>query len=187
MHRMDACYLITTDSVRERCTAVRALSNGLTVVFRPIEKSDQARLNDFVKSLSSESLHFRFLEIIKELPQETLQRMCNIDYSKEIAIVVLPKNEDKIVAVARLNMDKSWIRGEFALVVADAWQGIGLGTELMSHVFEIARDLGLYEINFFVSWDNYKMIKLSKKMGLKIKSADGDTLEMTSQLFSEMT
>ena len=109
--------------------------------------------------------------------------MCDIDYSKEIAIVVQPKNEDKIVAVARLNMDKSWRRGEFALVVADAWQGIGLGTELMSHVFEIARDLGLYEINFFVSWDNYKMIALSKKMGLRIKSADGDTLEMTSQLF----
>ncbi len=179
--------LITADSVRERCTAVRVLSNGVTVVFRPIEPSDQSRLNDFVKSLSLESLHFRFLEIIKELPLETLQRMCNIDYSQEIAIVVQPKSEDKIVAVARLNMDRSWRRSEFDLVVADAWQGIGLGTQLMGYVFEIARDWGLYEINFFVSWDNYKMIALSKKMGLKIKSADGDTLEMTSQLFSEMT
>jgi acetyltransferase len=179
--------LTTADSVKERCTAVRALNNGVSVVFRPIESSDVSRLNDFVKSLSLESLHFRFLEIMKELPPETLRRMCSIDYNQEIAIVVQPQSEDKIVAVARLNLDRSWRRGEFALVVADAWQGLRLGTELMSFVFEIARDLGLYEINFFVSWDNYKMIALSKKMGLKIKSADGDTLEMTSQLFSEMT
>jgi len=47
---------------------MRVLSNGLSVVFRPIEPEDQSGLNDFVKSLSLQSLHFRFLGIIKELP-----------------------------------------------------------------------------------------------------------------------
>jgi N-acetylglutamate synthase-like GNAT family acetyltransferase len=49
-----------------------------------------------------------------------------------MAIIALPISDNKIIAVARLILSLKDRRGEFALVVADAWQGVGLGTELFA-------------------------------------------------------
>jgi acetyltransferase len=127
-------------------------------------------------------VHFRFLEIIKELPNETVERYCDLDYNQEMAIVALPKGGDKIIAVARLILNLKDSRGEFALVIADAWQGFGLGTELLGDLIKIARDYQLEELYCVLSSDNYKMIGLAEKFGLKVKSTDGDTLEMTLKM-----
>ncbi len=170
------------DSVRKKYTTQRTFDNGLNVTLRPIECTDQAKLKEFFKALSPASVNFRFLEIIKELPNETFERYCNLDYNQEIAIVALPGGGGKIIAVARLIINLKDSRGEFALVIADAWQGIGLGTELLGELIRIARDYELGELYCVLSSDNYRMIGLVEKFGLKVKSTDGDTLEMTLKL-----
>ncbi len=170
------------DSVRKRYTTERMLRNGVSVLFRPIECTDQARFKDFFKNLSPATVHYRFLEIIKELPNETVEKYCNLYYGKEMAIVALTKGDSKIVAVVRLMVDREVRNGEFALVVADAWQGIGLGAALLEYVIQIAGDYGLLELHCTVSSDNLKMIGLAEKFGLKVKSTDGDTVEMTLRL-----
>src|SRR5664280_1841825 len=90
------------DSVKKRYTTQRTLDNGLSVTFRPIACTDQAEFKEFFKALSPESVHFRFLEIIKDFSNEAVKRYCDLDYNQEIAIVALPIGEDKIIAVARL-------------------------------------------------------------------------------------
>ena len=53
-------------------------------------------------------MHFRFFEIIKELPRESVERLCHVDYGQEMAIVALPQLGDGlIVAVARLVLDSN--------------------------------------------------------------------------------
>jgi acetyltransferase len=170
------------DSVKKRYTTQRTLDNGLSITLRPIECTDHVEFKKFFKALSPASVHFRFLEIIKELPNEAVERYCDLDYNQEMAIVALPKGEDKIIAVARLILNLKDNRGEFALVIADAWQGFGLGTELLGDLIKIAKDYQLEELHCILSNDNYRMIGLAKKFGLKIKSTDGDTLEMTMKL-----
>ena len=170
------------DSVRKKYTTQRTLHKGLIVTFRPIEYTDQAEFKEFFKTLSPASVHFRFLEIIKELPNEEVERYCNLDYNHEMAIIALPISDNKIIAVARLILSLKDRRGEFALVVADAWQGVGLGTELMAYLIKIARDYQLEELYCTLSSNNVKMIALAEKFGLKVKSTDGDTLEMTLKL-----
>jgi hypothetical protein len=59
------------DSVKKRYTTQRTLDNGLSVTLRPIECTDHAEFKEFFKALSPASVHFRFLEIIKELPTKT--------------------------------------------------------------------------------------------------------------------
>jgi acetyltransferase len=172
--------MVTAESAKKKYTTQQVLRNGACVVFRPIECSDQQRLSEFVAGLSLESLHFRFLEIKKEIPQEMLRRLCDLDFSREIAIVAQPQDWDEIVGVARLTLDGG--RGEFALVVADAWQGLGLGGQLMAYTIQIAVDCGLGEIGFFVSADNRRMIALARKLGMVEVSSDGDTAEMSLQL-----
>ena len=170
------------DSVRKKYTTQRTLHKGLIVTFRPIEYTDQAEFKEFFKALSPASVHFRFLEIIKELPNEEVERYCNLDYNHEMAIIALPISDNKIIAVARLILSLKDRRGEFALVVADAWQGVGLGTELMAYLIKIARDYQLEELYCTLSSNNVKMIALAEKFGLKVKSTDGDMLEMTLKL-----
>ncbi|HEX7482647.1 MAG TPA: hypothetical protein VF350_04185, partial [Candidatus Bathyarchaeia archaeon] len=91
-----------SNSVRKRYTTLRTLHNGLIVTLRPIECTDQTEFKEFFKALSPATLHFRFLEIIKELPNEEVERYCDLDYNQEIAIIALPKGEEKIIAIARL-------------------------------------------------------------------------------------
>jgi acetyltransferase len=170
------------DSVRKKYTTQRTLHNGLIVTLRPIECTDQAEFKEFFKALSPASVHFRFLEIIKELPNETVEKYCNLDYNQEIAIIALPTGEDKMLAVARLILGLKDKRGEFALVIADAWQGFGLGKELLAYLIKIARDYQLEELYCVLSSNNNRMIGLAEKFGLKVKSTDGDTLEMTLKL-----
>ena len=89
----------------------------------------------------------------------------------------------RIVAVARLEIGSQRRRGEFALTVADDWQGLGLGEELLNYLVVIACDYELLEIHCFISSDNARMIRLAQKAGLKVKSYEGDTLEMSMMLY----
>jgi acetyltransferase len=170
-------------AIKDKYTTLRVLKNGVSVVFRPIECSDKAMFQDFFKSLSATSVHFRFLGIIKELPNETLEKYCNLDYSQEVAIVAEPESDGEIIGEVRLVLDSDRRQGEFALAVADDWQGLGLGIELLNYIINVARDYGLSEIHCFVSSDNERMILLAEKAGLKVKSPDGDVLRMTLHLF----
>jgi acetyltransferase len=170
------------DSVRKKYSTQRTLLNGLIVILRPIECTDQAAFKEFFKALSPESVHFRFLEIIKDLPNEDVERYCDLDYNQEMAIIALPIGGDTIVAVARLILSLKVKRGEFALVIADAWQGVGLGTELTAYLIKIAKDYQFEEIYCVLSSNNERMIGLAEKFGLKVKSTDGDTIEMTLKL-----
>ena len=170
------------DSVKKRYTTQRRLDNGLSVILRPIKCTDHAEFKEFLKALSPVSVHFRFLEIIKDFSNEAVERYCDLDYSQEMAIVALPTSGDKIIAVARLMISLEHMRGEFALIIADAWQGFGLGKELLAYLIKIARDYQLEELYCVVSSENFRMIGLAEKFGLKVKSTDGDTLEMTLKL-----
>src|SRR5450759_993341 len=71
------------DSVRKRYTTQRTLHNGLIVTLRPIECTDQVEFKEFFKALSPASVHFRFLEIIKDFSNEAAERYCDLDYNQE--------------------------------------------------------------------------------------------------------
>lgn len=167
---------MSVDSVKAQYTQQLRLHSGVWVVFRPIECGDQQKFKAFFKSLSPASVHFRFLEMIKELPNETVRRYCNLDYNKEIAIVAQPQGQDQIVAVGRLMVNRELRRGEFALTVTDTWQGVGLGWELLEYIKKIALDYGLAELFCVVSTDNVRMVRLANRAGLRVHSTDGDTV-----------
>jgi acetyltransferase len=80
-----------------------------------------------------------------------------------------PVETERIVGVSRYitNPDKSSC--EFSLVVADDFNGKGLGSRLMLSIMEEARDKGLTEIEGLVLANNHGMLKLMKGLGYDIK------------------
>jgi len=158
--------------------AKRTLKNGVEVTLRPIKPEDESRFNELFKSLSEESVRFRFFEIIKEMSHDLLSRYCNLDYDREIAIVAELPGEKRIIGVVMLVLDSERKNGEFAIMVSDSWHGLGLGSKLMDFIVDISRDLKVNTIYSQVTSSNTKMISLCSKKGFETKPVDEYTVNM---------
>ncbi|MDP2262349.1 MAG: bifunctional acetate--CoA ligase family protein/GNAT family N-acetyltransferase [Hydrogenophaga sp.] len=164
-----------------RYEQVWPLRGGGEYTIRPIHPDDAQMLQDLVQNLSPESRYFRFVSSLKELPPAMLSRLTLIDYDREMALVAIYRDRranaagemadrERIVGVSRYitNPDKSSC--EFSLVVADDFNGKGLGSRLMLSIMEEARDKGLTEIEGLVLANNPGMLKLMRGLGFQIKT-----------------
>ncbi len=163
-------------SYPKKYVATRKLKNETQVLLRPIRPEDEGRYNELFKSLSEESMRFRFFQILKELSHETLTRYCNLDYDREIAIVAELQDSKKIAGVVRLIVEPDGKSGEFAVLVGDQWQGLGLGSKLMDSLVEVAKDMRVEKIFGYVIANNYKMLSVCKKKGFKLETLDEETV-----------
>jgi acetyltransferase len=140
---------------------------GTEVTLRPIRPEDEPIELEFIRGLSTETSRFRFFQIIKDLPHEALVRFCNIDYDREMAFIAETREGDRKIeiGVSRLILEPNKKRGEFAVVVADKYQGKGLGIKLVDMLIEVAKEKGVDSIFGIIMAENLKMIRLCEKLG----------------------
>ncbi len=136
---------------------------------------------EMFRGFSEESIRYRFFTVIKDTPHEMRVRYCNIDYDREIAIVVEVTQDGRrqILGVGRLPLEAGGKKGELAFIITDKWQGLGLGTKLVDHVLEIAKDMGVEEVYSFMLPDNYRAQALTKKMGFELVDLPDGTVQGT--------
>jgi acetyltransferase len=159
------------------------LKDATVVTLRPIKPEDETLFEELFKSFSEETMRFRFFRIIKDVSHEALTRYCNLDYDREIAIVAeTQKDKRRIIGAVRLILEPGGNQGEFAVVVGDQWQGLGVGTKLMDYIIEIGRDIGLKKMYGYVMPSNVKMVHLCSAKGLKLEQIDEDVLIATLEL-----
>jgi acetyltransferase len=158
------------------------LKNGTPVVLRPIKPEDEALFQELFKSFSQETMRLRFFQIIKDISHDTLTRYCNLDYDREIAMVALLQDTNKIIGATRLILEPGKEYGEFAVVVGDPWQGQGLGSKLMDLIKEIGKDMGMQTIYGYVMADNSKMMNLCKKKGFTLEPGEEGVAKATFKL-----
>ena len=163
-----------------RYEQVWPLRGGGEYTIRPIQPDDAQMLQELVQGLSAESRYFRFVSSLKELPPGMLSRLTLIDYDREMALVAIhrerkagPDGEiqetERIVGVSRYITNPDKTSCEFSLVVADDFNGKGLGSRLMLSIMEEARDKGLTEIDGLVLANNPGMLRLMGSLGFQIK------------------
>jgi len=146
---------------------------------RPIKPEDEQLWLEMFRSFSEESIHYRFFQIVRDTPHEVRVRYCNIDYNREIAIVAeLTENgRRKILGIVRVSLEPYRKSGEIAFIIADPWQGLGLGTKMVEHVIGICKDMGIETIYGIMLPDNYRAINLMKNMGFTIKHMGDGTVK----------
>ncbi len=148
------------------------LADGTEIVIRPIRPEDAALEKSFISRLSAQSRYFRFMQEIKELNQEMLVRFTQLDYDRELALIAVLKNTGESteteLGVARYIMNPDGKSCEFALVVADEWQGRGLGSQLMKLLMRAAHMRGFTEMNGEVLHENTAMLDLVAYLGFNI-------------------
>ena len=122
------------------------LEDGTPVDVRPIRPEDAEMEVAFVRGLSDVSRRARFMGLMRELPPSMLARFTQIDYDREMALVALSREADGReleIGVARYVINPDGSSAEFAIVVADAWQGRGLGVRLLGLLAQVGRARGV--------------------------------------------
>jgi acetyltransferase len=152
------------------------LRNGTRVLIRPIGPEDAEREQAFVRGLSPESRYLRFMNSLRELSPGMLEEFTHPDPTREIALVALTGDApaEQQIGVARCVKSAGGRSAEFAVVVADAWQGKGLGSVLMRELMSAARAAGVKELEGLVLASNHAMLELMLALGFEIRVAPED-------------
>jgi acetyltransferase len=102
--------------------------------------------------------------------------MTHIDYHRHMAFAVTTVSDgiEQFVGVGRYVVDAVKSSAEVALVLADAWQGQGLGRRLLETLLEHAESAGVREALGTVLATNVAMLRLVRSMGFAVKPEPGD-------------
>jgi acetyltransferase len=151
------------------------MKDGRTVTLRPIRPEDEPLEGEMFTNFSERTQRFRFFQLIKNITHELLIRYTQIDYDREMAIIaeVEEDHTKKMAGVVRLIADPLNETAEFAIVVADPWQGQGLGNRFTDYILDIARKRGIGTVCAEVLRENFIMLHIFRKRGFKITQEEG--------------
>lgn len=146
------------------------LPDGSAATLRPIRPSDMELEQAFVRNLSPQSKFKRFMSEMRELSPEQLYKFTHPDHSREAAYVVIRSTVagEEEIGVARFVVDGDGESCEFAVTVADAWQGRGVGGPLMRALLRDARARGLKRMEGYVLATNTRMLEFVRKLGFEV-------------------
>ena len=130
-------------------------------VLARLEPTDGASLCRFFHRLSPESIYRRFLVPIHRPDQLPVDRLLNLDGVDREAVAGVVDGE--IVGVARFARVADSDTAEIAVVVADAWQGQGMGTRLLAALGQRATDAGIRRFEMVLQPDNQRFLSLARR------------------------
>ncbi len=152
------------------------LKDKTLVQLRPIHPVDGHQATKFKASLSLESIYSRFHGYIPAINEQIVKRLTELDYRTEMAIVaeVIEEEEKQIIAVGRVAAENEK-RAELAVIIADQWQGKGLGSILVNFVIKISRDMGFEELSASVFSRNIQMLEILRHEGFSFFNNEDKT------------
>lgn len=152
------------------------LTDGTTVTLRAIRPEDASLEQAFVRCLSPRSKQLRFLSGIRELTPALLAKFTHTEYPAEAALIATVQHDgrEEQIGVARFAPGSAADCREFAVVVADEWQGRGIATALLCKLFRVAADAGTHSIEGLVLRENARMLELARDFGFEIRHFPGD-------------
>ena len=150
--------------------------DGTQVRIRPIRPEDVRMEQEFVRALSPESRYMRFMNTIREVSPAQLVRLTQIDYDREMAYVATidADGAEKEVGVVRYATSPDGESCEFAIVVADDWQGKGLARRLMGVLIDTARGANLRYMHGDFLAENTRMLAFVASLGFVLSAHPED-------------
>jgi len=147
------------------------LRDGTLAVIRPATAGDAAAIQGLVRSLTPTSRYSRFFSGIQELSPEWLARFSRAEPRRDVSILatVLRDGTETLVGMGQYAADPWPERCDFAVLVADAWQGHGLGRRLLRNLECLAREAGFERIEGEVLAHNSTMLGLAHVMGYDVR------------------
>jgi acetyltransferase len=87
---------------------------------------------------------------------------------------------ETLIGVARYVLNRDNKEAEFAIVVADAWQGRGIGSRLLAKLIDVARRRGVKRLYGDILSINRPMLEFVRKLGFTLERHPDPTLARAS-------
>lgn len=144
------------------------LRDGSLVRVRPVRPEDRVFLVGFINSLSLKTHYLRFLHTLK--PEQAVRELI----PKENQFALLAMRDEMVIGHAIYTVTLQ-SKAEPAVVVADAYQGKGLGTILLGQLTQAAIGAGIAELEAHVAPENAPMLQVLRELGFPtvLKSEPG--------------
>ena len=142
------------------------------VFVRPLRRDDGPLLDQILAGMSAESRFRRFHVAKPRLTQGERERLTAVDERDHLAAIAITEDGSPVgvARIARMPDDPEY--GELAVSVVDAWQGHGLGDQLLAHVAVRASDAGLDALIAFVLNETGLVGSLERR-GWKVAEREG--------------
>ncbi|SDR23011.1 Acetyltransferase (GNAT) family protein [Pseudomonas grimontii] len=159
------------------------LNDGRHVLVRPLTAEDRQREYNFIKSLSRESRHARFLGEINEPGKPLMDQLMDVDNQQRLAFIALVHDNGQLIEIgvaryAAATADEC----ECAVTVADTWQHLGLGRILMQHLMTAARANGFRRMYTVDKATNAPLRDLTHALGFHSVIDPDDSTQVISSV-----
>ena len=152
------------------------------ILLRPVRPNDDDKLSFFFYSLSETTIYKRYLHVVNRFTSKTVSELVNVDYDEEMSLVLVVHErgfEPQIQGIAQYFKEGEDGFAETAFLIADAWQGQGLGSAMMDRLIEFAKEKGVKGFTATLQGGNHSMLKLFHKTGFHVEAKlIGDTYEV---------
>lgn len=163
---------------------IESLKDGRHVLIRPLSEKDRDREYAFIKRLSPESRHMRFLAQINEPGVSMLNQLMDTDNKQRMAYVALTHENGQLIEIGVSRYGATAEKEcECAVTVADEWTHLGLGTLLMEHLIKAARKNGFTQMYSVDAASNAPMRDLAKALGFQTSSDPDDSHQVIHRLY----
>ncbi len=135
-----------------------------------MRRGESASLRAFFSSLSPAARRWRFHGAVNELPSAWIERLAHPDPHSEAAVLAEATEGDEARPIGEARyVAEGAAPGtrELAIVVADGWQGHGIGTALLCALEQAARRQGVQRLFGDVQRDNLAMLALAGRAGFE--------------------
>jgi GNAT superfamily N-acetyltransferase len=154
----------------------------IAVATRTVQPEDDVLFRRLWPRLSRDTVYRRFHSPLHTLPAETVRRLVTVDHDRREAVAAIVGGE--VVGVARYDRSsEDPATAEFAILVEDAWQGMGLGRQLLTELIALAAERGVTTLTATVQRDNDRVIGLIRRLLPRSTfTPDSDVLDVRSRL-----
>ena len=167
---------------RKYCVDATML-DGSAIRIRAIRADDQGRLHDHFKSMSEQSIYFRFMGIRRDLSPQDLKHLTELDFKNHVglAATLTENGRERFIGVGRYICGADPHRAEVAFAILDGFQGHGIGTLLLEHLRLIADANGVTEFEADVLGENRQMLEVFAHSGFKsLRTLDSGVVHLRS-------
>jgi len=149
-------------------------ADGTRLTLRPVCATDVEHTLRFIAALSYAARYFRFGRGDFRIDESEARCLCSPNLAECVDFIVLAEMDGRShgVGSGRYCLDADGLSAEFAVVVADAWQGQGIARKLIQTLLASAARNSLTRLYGRILSTNHRMLGLAQNLGFKQKPTD---------------
>ena len=153
------------------------LKDGRSAILRAACGDDAGRMQALVRSLSPRTRYLRFFNPLCELPPALLDTFTHADPREAMTLLAYLDIEGRetLIGIGQYFSEDYPAHCEFALLVADGYQGEGLGSRLLKNLICIAVEAGIETMEGELLGENLAMRHIAQANGFALSRHPRET------------